>query len=44
MLETLTLSKKHYVPLESSVTDALEEYVCKLYQSDIDIVRLTKLR
>ena len=26
------------VHLESSVTDALEEYVCKLYQSDADVV------
>ena len=26
------------VPLECSVTDALEEYVCKLYQPDADIV------
>ena len=26
------------VPSESSVTDALEEYVCKLYQPDVDIV------
>ena len=32
------------VPLESSMTDALEEYVCNLYQSDTDIVQLTELR
>ena len=32
------------VPLESSVTDALEEYVCKLYQPDTDIDQLTELR
>ena len=30
------------VSLKSSVTDALEEYVCKLYQLDADIVRLTE--
>ena len=29
------------VPLESTVVDALEEYVCKLYQPDTDIVQLT---
>ena len=32
------------VPLESTVVDALEEYVCKLYQPDTDIVQLTELR
>ena len=32
------------VPLESTVTVALEEYVCKLYQPDTDIIRLTELR
>ena len=26
------------VSLKSSVTDALEEYVCKLYQPDAEIV------
>ena len=30
------------VRLESSVTYALEEYICKLYQPDADIVRLTE--
>ena len=30
------------VHLEISVTDALEEYVCKLYQSDAHVVRLTE--
>ena len=30
--------------LESTVKDALEEYVCKLYQPDANIVRLTELR
>ena len=29
------------VHLEISVTDALEEYVCKLYQPDAHVVRLT---
>ena len=28
--------------LESNVTDALKEYVCKLYQSEDDVVRLTE--
>ena len=32
------------VPLESTVTDAREVYVCKLYQPDTNIVRLTELR
>ena len=32
------------MPLFSRVTDALEEYVCKLYHSDTGIVRLTELR
>ena len=32
------------VPLESTVTDALERYICKLYQPDTAIVRLTELR
>ena len=32
------------VTLESSVTDALERYICKLYQPDTAIVRLTELR
>ena len=32
------------VPLESTVTDALEEYICKLYYSVTDIIRLTELR
>ena len=39
MLETL--SKKHSVTsvsLKNSLTDALEEYVCKLYQPEADIV------
>ena len=28
------------VPLESTVTDALEEYICKLYYSVTDIIRV----
>ena len=32
------------VSLKSSVTDALEEYVSKLYQQDVDIVWLTEWR
>ena len=32
------------VPFESTVTGALEEYVCKLYQPDANIIRLTELR
>ena len=44
MLETH--SKKHScylrpVHLEISVTDAIEEYVCKLCQPDANVVRLT---
>ena len=34
----------HSVRLEISVTDALEEYFCKLYQVDVHVVRLTELR
>ena len=30
------------VHLEISVTDVLEEYVCKLYQSDAHVVRLSE--
>ena len=32
------------VPLESTVTDALEENICKLYKPVSDIIRLTELR
>lgn len=32
------------IPLESTVSDALEGYVCKLYQPDTTIMRLTELR
>ena len=32
------------VHFEISVTDALEEYVCKLYQPDANVVRLTECR
>ena len=30
------------VHLEISVTDALEEYICKLYKPDANVVRLTE--